>query len=135
MVRPRSFGIIFGAGDTTLASSFPRLFAMAPNKHAMVYRGVFDWQFQWRGPIRGGAMQEKLDHLRLQLELVHFQDGADSWRWDWSSDRVFSVKSARAHIDVSSFSAINLKVRWVKFLPRKVNVFLWRVMHNRLPTR
>ncbi|KAL4554959.1 hypothetical protein LXL04_037569 [Taraxacum kok-saghyz] len=124
-------------GGNFFALMFPRLYALASNKRAMVadYRANGEWNFQWRVTIRSGAIQEQLDHLLLQLEMVHFQGGQDAWRWDLSTDGMFSVKSVRSHIDLLCLPAINVETRWIKYLPRKVNVFLWRLLLNRLPTR
>ena len=124
-------------GDNRLATVFPRLYRLATNMHAKVadYRGEDGWQFQWRVPIRGGVIEEHIEHLHLQVEHIQLVDGVDSWRWDVGNDDSFSVRSARTHIDFASLPSSGLPVRWCKYLPRKVNVFLWRLQHKRLPTR
>ena len=48
---------------------------------------------------------------------------------------MFTVKEARVIIDLNSLTEVDVQVRWCKLLPKKVNVFLWRVVHDRLPTR
>ncbi|KAL4568398.1 hypothetical protein LXL04_024009 [Taraxacum kok-saghyz] len=110
---------------------------MAANQRATVaeYRSVTGWNIAWRGVIRSGALQEQLEHLQAQLDMVIFQDSVDAWHWNFGTDGLFSVKSARSHIDLTTLPANNITVRWLKFLPRKVNVFLWRLLLNRLPTR
>ncbi|KAL4575096.1 hypothetical protein LXL04_021937 [Taraxacum kok-saghyz] len=67
--------------------------------------------------------------------MVNVQPGDDAWRWELTADGAFSVKSTRCHTDSSCLPALHVQVRWIKFLPRKVNVFLWRLLLNRLPTR
>ncbi|KAL4592252.1 hypothetical protein LXL04_005240 [Taraxacum kok-saghyz] len=51
------------------------------------------------------------------------------------NDDSFLVRSARTHIDLALLPSSGLLVRWCKYLPRKVNVLLWRLQHKRLPTR
>ena len=71
----------------------------------------------------------------LQLEFVLLQVGTDTWRWDLGHDGLFSVKEARVIIDRKSLMAVDVHVRWCKLIPKKVNVFLWRLVHDRLLTR
>ncbi|XP_071700408.1 uncharacterized protein [Rutidosis leptorrhynchoides] len=40
-----------------------------------------------------------------------------------------------AYIDDVIFPSSDIGTRWHKLLPRKFNVFIWRVARNRLPTR
>ena len=64
-------------GDNRLAMVFPRLYRLATNMHAKVadYRGEDGWQFQWWVPIRGGVIEEHIEHLHLQVEHIQLVDG------------------------------------------------------------
>ncbi|KAL4591885.1 hypothetical protein LXL04_004859 [Taraxacum kok-saghyz] len=104
-------------GENTLASVFPRLYRLAVNGQAMVadYRGEDGWCFNWCVPVRGGVMLEQLEHLGLLLANFH--------------------REVRIHIDSVSLPSYGVPVRWIKYLPKKVNTFLWRVQQDRISTR
>nr|GEX68341.1 ribonuclease H-like domain-containing protein [Tanacetum cinerariifolium] len=52
-----------------------------------------------------------------------------------SVNGVFSVKSAREEIDKHLLVTSSSPTRWSKLLPIKVNVFSWRMILDKLPTR
>jgi hypothetical protein len=59
----------------------------------------------------------------------------DACVWSLSNDGVFSVGDTRRHIDNLLLPSLDLKTIWDKVLPRKVNIFLWRLRLDRLPHR
>ncbi|GKE71311.1 RNA-directed DNA polymerase, eukaryota, partial [Tanacetum coccineum] len=60
---------------------------------------------------------------------------SDRWKWDLESSGDFSVASVRKIIDDKSLSDVDLKTRWIKYVPIKVNVHAWKVKTDSLPTR
>nr|GEV66054.1 reverse transcriptase zinc-binding domain-containing protein [Tanacetum cinerariifolium] len=59
----------------------------------------------------------------------------DTCTWVLSNDDTFSVKSARRLIDSKLLPSISTLTVWDKFLPRKVNIFLWVLSLDLLPHR
>nr|GEZ59676.1 RNA-directed DNA polymerase, eukaryota [Tanacetum cinerariifolium] len=59
----------------------------------------------------------------------------DRWKWNLESSGVFSVASMRKRIDDTMLPEVNSKLRWIKFVPIKVNVHVWKVKNDALPTR
>ncbi|GJY79149.1 RNA-directed DNA polymerase, eukaryota [Tanacetum coccineum] len=50
--------------------------------------------------------------------------------------RVFRrVKTTREHIDQRYLPNDGMETRWNPFLPKKISIFIWRVLRDRLPTR
>lgn len=47
---------------------------------------------------------------------------------DLAPSGVFSVKSARRHIDGIRLSAGDRSIRWNMYVPITIDVFLWRVL-------
>ncbi|GKD42212.1 RNA-directed DNA polymerase, eukaryota, partial [Tanacetum coccineum] len=47
----------------------------------------------------------------------------------------YTVASARYLIDVRLLLKGELKTRWIRYVPIKVNTFAWKVMTNSIPTR
>ncbi|PWA98432.1 reverse transcriptase zinc-binding domain-containing protein [Artemisia annua] len=60
---------------------------------------------------------------------------AYKWKWEFELDGLFSVRSARKIIESSLLTTGNIVTRWCKNVPIKVNILMWRLMWDRLPTR
>ncbi|GJR74301.1 putative RNA-directed DNA polymerase [Tanacetum coccineum] len=69
------------------------------------------------------------------LGQVQLGDRLDSWSWSLDDDGIFSVHVTRAHLDSCMLPSLTPCTRWWKILPRKVNVFVWRLTLDRLLTR
>ncbi|GKD09501.1 RNA-directed DNA polymerase, eukaryota, reverse transcriptase zinc-binding domain protein, partial [Tanacetum coccineum] len=77
---------------------------------------IEDWSFVLRRPPRGGAESYQLD------ELIQF-----------TRDMVLS-DSARIHIDEHTLNGTFTSTRWLRSIPIKVNVFIWRLRLDKLST-
>nr|GFA05365.1 RNA-directed DNA polymerase, eukaryota [Tanacetum cinerariifolium] len=55
--------------------------------------------------------------------------------WSFESERDYSVASIRKLIDEKRFREVGISTRWVKSVPRKVNITAWKIKTNALPTR
>ncbi|XP_071700168.1 uncharacterized protein [Rutidosis leptorrhynchoides] len=60
---------------------------------------------------------------------------SDSWLCSINKEGAFTVKDSRVHLDSIRLPASITSTLWFKFLPRKVNVFLWRFRLDCLPVR
>nr|GFA62511.1 RNA-directed DNA polymerase, eukaryota [Tanacetum cinerariifolium] len=76
-----------------------------------------------------------LNDLLLEISQIDISVDEDTCTWVLSNDGTFSVKSARCLIDSKLLPSIPTPTVWDKFLPRKVNIFLWRLSLDRLPHR
>ncbi|GKB60954.1 putative RNA-directed DNA polymerase, partial [Tanacetum coccineum] len=70
------------------------------------------------------------EKLKLCLSNVE-----DRWSWSLSGHGEFSVKSAREVIYKHVLITSSTPTRWSKVLPIKLNVFMWCMLLNKLPTR
>nr|GEW43716.1 reverse transcriptase domain, reverse transcriptase zinc-binding domain protein [Tanacetum cinerariifolium] len=64
----------------------------------------------------------------------------NGWSFNWirpirSAPIVFTVKSTRTHIDEGTLPDRGIATRWNRYLPKKINIFTWRMLRDRLPTR
>ncbi|GKA62361.1 RNA-directed DNA polymerase, eukaryota [Tanacetum coccineum] len=89
----------------------------------------------FRRPIRGGVEQQQWSELLSFTGTISFSSLPDRWVCDLNGDGVFSVKDIRSRIDDLLLPSVGFETRWVKFIPIKVNVFVWRARLDRLPTR
>ncbi|GJV70260.1 RNA-directed DNA polymerase, eukaryota [Tanacetum coccineum] len=68
------------------------------------------------------------------MENITLNDADDIWTRSLGKS-FFTVKDTRIHIDQSTLPNAHYATRWNRFLPKKVNIFIWRVLRDRLPTR
>ncbi|GJX25240.1 RNA-directed DNA polymerase, eukaryota, reverse transcriptase zinc-binding domain protein [Tanacetum coccineum] len=68
------------------------------------------------------------------MDSGHMAD-SDSCVWNLSTDGSFSVNMARNLIDDHSLPSLAPSTRWYKMIPKKVNIFMWRMFLDRLPNR
>ncbi|GJU48131.1 RNA-directed DNA polymerase, eukaryota, reverse transcriptase zinc-binding domain protein [Tanacetum coccineum] len=109
--RNVSFWNDIWVGEHRLRDKFPRVFDMESNKECSIAeRWVQDqWAWTWNRD--------------------------DKWKWEFELDGLFSVHSARKIIDSSLLTTSNIVTRWCRNVPIKVNIMMWRLMWDRLPTR
>ncbi|GJW59653.1 RNA-directed DNA polymerase, eukaryota [Tanacetum coccineum] len=55
--------------------------------------------------------------------------------WDLNGDSVFRVKDVRNLLDETFLPKAEMPTRWIKCIPIKVNVFVWKALLDCLPTR
>ncbi|GAU24627.1 hypothetical protein TSUD_289900 [Trifolium subterraneum] len=130
-------------GECPLARSFSRLFALAENKLITVSEmftlgwGVGGEAWKWRRRLL--AWEEELVVECVDcLSSVFLQDGVlDRWEWKLHSSKCYSVKSAYSYLTATNNThneGLDCFL-WLKSVPLKVNIFVWRLFLNRLPTK
>nr|GEW90934.1 RNA-directed DNA polymerase, eukaryota, reverse transcriptase zinc-binding domain protein [Tanacetum cinerariifolium] len=119
-----------------LKEKFPRLFAFEINKQATVFDklqvGVLS---SFRRDPRGGAECTQMEEMLSLINSVEFSAEPGIWNWSLSSDGIFSVSSARIHVDEGLCIMEGPHNRWSKLVPIKVNILMWMIRLNKLPTR
>ena len=62
-------------------------------------------------------------------------DKEDKWIWHFNGNNEFSVASIRKFFDHQLLpSSPHLMTRWNRFVPKKINLFVWRLRRDCLPT-
>nr|GFA01391.1 RNA-directed DNA polymerase, eukaryota [Tanacetum cinerariifolium] len=69
------------------------------------------------------------------MESVSLSHSCDKWICDLSGDGEFPVKEVRNFLDNLFLPSYADATRWVKYIPIKINVFVWRAQRDFLPTR
>ncbi|GJQ89789.1 RNA-directed DNA polymerase, eukaryota, reverse transcriptase zinc-binding domain protein [Tanacetum coccineum] len=84
---------------------------------------------------RGGIETSQFNALKAAIGCVTLSDKRDSWKWSLNDCNGFSVASVRDLVDIHTLVVDIEATRWNRFIPIKVNVLLWRLKLNRLPSR
>ncbi|GKD42853.1 RNA-directed DNA polymerase, eukaryota [Tanacetum coccineum] len=90
--------------------------------------------FLRRNP-RGGAKKEQRVTLLSFLETRVSSNQRDRWIWTGDGDGIYSAKCGRKLIDKWTLCLDTYATRWLKEMPAKVNIFIWRMLLGKLPTR
>ncbi|PWA89421.1 reverse transcriptase domain, Reverse transcriptase zinc-binding domain protein [Artemisia annua] len=93
------------------------------------------WVWCWTRNFHGGVTGSQLDLLISMLENVQLSEGQDAWQWSLIGSNIFTVKDIRIFIDSISLPESPFETRWCRFIPRKINILVWRILRDRIPTR
>nr|GEX93752.1 RNA-directed DNA polymerase, eukaryota, reverse transcriptase zinc-binding domain protein [Tanacetum cinerariifolium] len=88
----------------------------------------------WR-PMRGGSEYQHLTDLNSLMQSVSLSHSCNRWICDLSGDGEFRVKEVRNFLDNLFLPSYTDATRWVKYIPIKINVFVWRARCDFLPIR
>ncbi|KAJ9537333.1 LOW QUALITY PROTEIN: hypothetical protein OSB04_030066 [Centaurea solstitialis] len=72
--------------------------------------------------------------INMRTFLKPKRDGS-GWEWELDSSKEYTVKSLRRLIDGVMLPTADNETEWIRWVPSKSNIHLWRVLSNRLPTR
>ncbi|GKB97761.1 reverse transcriptase domain, reverse transcriptase zinc-binding domain protein [Tanacetum coccineum] len=84
--------------------------------------------------ISSGPNVSHLYTLQNILSTITFNDSEDVWTWSVGGS-TFTVKSARYRIDQGFLPDHGHVTRWNNLIPKKINIFIWRALRDRLPSR
>ncbi|GJX38683.1 hypothetical protein Tco_0251986 [Tanacetum coccineum] len=114
--------------EEPLRQRFPRLFALELDKVVSVAAklGSFSVDDSFRRFVRDEAERQQWDDLCALLEPVSLSPAKDRWICDLTGDGEFRVKKVRNSLDDLLLPSQPDATRWVKCIPIKINVFVWR---------
>ncbi|GKE45288.1 RNA-directed DNA polymerase, eukaryota [Tanacetum coccineum] len=75
------------------------------------------------------------DKMSGPLNMSFRRPASDRWYCSLSSSGDFCVKEVRTTIDDMALPSYPEPTRWVKFIPIKINIFVWPARRDCLPTR
>ncbi|GKC09588.1 RNA-directed DNA polymerase, eukaryota, reverse transcriptase zinc-binding domain protein, partial [Tanacetum coccineum] len=124
-------------GDAPLCARYNRLYHLENNPNCLIGDRIVNgsWSWDWRRPVNGGRVLADLNNLLVDISLLNIEDGSDAVVFSLSSDGNFAVSIARIHIDDCTLPSTLPCTRWCKSLPRKVNIFMWRLFLDKLHRR
>ncbi|KAJ9542693.1 hypothetical protein OSB04_029199 [Centaurea solstitialis] len=82
------------------------------------------------------GIEKDLSNIGINVNsLMHRNDADTRWVWELESSKIFSVHSLRVLIDAVSLPPAETKTEWIRWIPSKANILLWRVLIDRLATK
>ncbi|GKA76939.1 RNA-directed DNA polymerase, eukaryota [Tanacetum coccineum] len=116
---------------------FPRAYALETCKRITVGNklGHPNLTHSFRRVPREGVEQSHVEEMTAILHSVSLNHSQDRWTWSLTNSGEYTVASARSLIDSRLLPKGDMKTRWIRYVPIKVNTLAWKVMTNSLPTR
>ncbi|GJR49954.1 zinc finger, CCHC-type containing protein [Tanacetum coccineum] len=123
-------------GDQPLKTLFPRIYMLDSDRSCLVMNRIpfYDVNSFLRRQPRGGIEMAQLSELQAKIEHVTLSDHGDSWLWTLDSSG-FSMASVQYLVNSKTLDTAPNATRWIRHIPIKVNIFIWRLMLNKLPSR
>ncbi|XP_071726753.1 uncharacterized protein [Rutidosis leptorrhynchoides] len=127
-----------------LKDRFPRLFHFETDQEVLVKDRIVkhgdSWVFvwSWHRPVRGRTLSD-LQALESLLCNFKFHVGdIDTWKWRLQSSGNFSTKVLSNLIDekqLGGSGSTHLSTLLNYLIPKKVEIFIWRLRYKRLPVK
>lgn len=105
-----------------------------PSVAATVSYSVTNPHWAWRRIIGDGPEAEALVELEAIMHELVLSNGLDQWACTLDDLRVYSVHGLSNIINTNTLSTGSNPTSWNKLLPLKVNILMWRLVNERLPT-
>ncbi|GJS60222.1 RNA-directed DNA polymerase, eukaryota, reverse transcriptase zinc-binding domain protein, partial [Tanacetum coccineum] len=122
---------------TLLFTSYNRLYHLDQDKDCLIIDRINNGQWSWNWS-RNNLGVRNLAYLRDMLNEIgqlNIDVNEDTCTWSLGPNGTFTVKDARYRIDQNIIPTLAHATTWDKSIPRKVNVFMWRLSLDRLPHR
>lgn len=121
----------------------PRLFRLELEQDTKVAErgewvdGEWNWKWNWRTTPRGRAARELQDLIHLISGVQPTRGKDDKTEWILDDSKEFNVKRMREIIEEHEGGSSGNRVQtlWSKIIPKKIDIFMWRVRLGRLPCR
>ncbi|GJT18747.1 reverse transcriptase domain, reverse transcriptase zinc-binding domain protein [Tanacetum coccineum] len=129
--------------EVRLCDRFPRLYHLDRQKEGMMaekgnwVKGAWCWEWEWVRDLRGRVYKEFEDFQILIQNMVIMFDCRDRWRWTLHKNEDFIVKELKKLMEENILDVNNGgdATIWNKWVPKKVNIFVWRALKGRLSVR
>ncbi|GJX66455.1 RNA-directed DNA polymerase, eukaryota, reverse transcriptase zinc-binding domain protein [Tanacetum coccineum] len=120
-----------------LKNLYPRIYMLDSDKGCTVSSRLngCEWSSVLRRPPRGGVELLQFNGLMSSIGEVALSDHKDSWLWSLNSSNEYTVAFVRALVDADTLVVDTTATRWNRNVLIKVNVFLWRLALNKLPSK
>ncbi|PWA74034.1 RNA-directed DNA polymerase, eukaryota, Reverse transcriptase zinc-binding domain protein [Artemisia annua] len=128
-------------GTTPLCIRWPILYSKDRNKKVSVKERIrFDgtvlvlddsWELD-ASTVEGISEVQDVSYM---LSQVKYSGCTDRWIWDQNPNADFSVAAVKNSLRRYIYTQQAHQMIWVKWVPIKVNILMWRIEKGRVPTR
>ncbi|GJS75871.1 putative RNA-directed DNA polymerase [Tanacetum coccineum] len=130
-------------GGVRLCDKFPRLYHLDGSKYGKVAEkgkwvdNNWCWEWVWVRNLRRRVCKDFEELQELLHNVVIKFDCRDSWRWTLKENGDFAVIELSKLVEEKTLSVDSggESKFWNKWVPKKVNIFVWRALKGRLPVR
>jgi len=130
-------------GEFPLRLKFSRLFALSVSKESTVEEMLrLGWEedglaWVWRRRLLAWEEGSVRECAAMSNNLVLQENVHDTWRWQLDPICGYSVKKSYRYITNSEMTLDRTLANdvWLKQIPSKVSLLVWRLLRNRLPTK
>ena len=130
-------------GEIPVRLKFPRLFDLSECKESAVEEmSRLRWEEEglawvWRRRLLAWEEESVRECCALLYNIVLQDNVHDTWRWQLDPIRGYSVRESYRYITNSDVMLDRTLVDdvWLKQIPPKVSLLVWRLLQNRLPTK
>ncbi|XP_076919810.1 uncharacterized protein LOC143580751 [Bidens hawaiensis] len=91
--------------------------------------------WSWKKEPTSKAELEEFEELSEFISQVLLNMGVDEWRWEGDANGCFSVAGVRGWLSKINVGSSDYVLDWCKWVPDKCNIFMWRALLDRLPTK
>ncbi|KAK1409431.1 hypothetical protein QVD17_35957 [Tagetes erecta] len=129
------------ASDKPFKDLFPDLYALESRKSIVVFECYFlqgnvaQWKWRWKRENLSSNEAQQLTACISIISSISPNNANDQWIWTGDKDKRFSVRSMTMIAQNPNYDSQQLLFSWNRWTPLKVNVFGWRALRNRLPTK
>ncbi|KAJ0578962.1 putative reverse transcriptase zinc-binding domain-containing protein [Helianthus annuus] len=120
---------------------FPNLFALESDKRCVVRERIGSpfsnpaARWRWKKPPDSNVELAEWSALCVLIRDTCLTVDSDKWQWSADDSGLFSVKSAYELMNRDKYVGNRVLWEWCRWIPIKCNVFAWRAVLERLPTR
>ncbi|GJV89970.1 RNA-directed DNA polymerase, eukaryota, reverse transcriptase zinc-binding domain protein [Tanacetum coccineum] len=122
-------------GDSPFYIRYNRLYRLEREKDYLIIDRIdhVQWRWNWSRPILGAQDSADLLDMLFEISSAEINEVEDTCVWSLGTDGTFSIKDARCIINSNILLSLAPSTVWDKNIPRKVNIFIWRLILDRLP--
>ncbi|GJX81477.1 RNA-directed DNA polymerase, eukaryota, reverse transcriptase zinc-binding domain protein [Tanacetum coccineum] len=123
-------------GEAPLFIRYNRLYRLDQDKDCLIIDRIINgqWHWNWSRTNLGARNLSSFRDMLNEIGQVNIEVSEDTCVWSLGPKGTFTVKDARNLIDQKSLPSLP-STTWEKSIPRKVNIFIWRLSLDRLPHR
>ncbi|GKB02780.1 putative RNA-directed DNA polymerase, eukaryota, reverse transcriptase zinc-binding domain protein [Tanacetum coccineum] len=120
-------------GEAPLYIRYNRLYRLDLDKDCLIIDRIINGQWHWNWSRTNIGVRNLAFFRDMLNEIGHLNIVAseDTCVWNLGPNGTFTVNDARTIIDQKTIPSTS----WDKIIPRKVNIFMWRLSLDRLPHR